>query len=681
MSIYDRVYIMNLTTLSGWKTEATLGRESRTMASAETKPRTDGNEFSDGTAAASVSGVLRIASKPWFLAILMVILTGLAYQPVWQAGFIWDDDDHLTANPAMTAPHGLKMIWSSLAVSRYYPLTLTTFWLERRLWGLDPRPYHLVNVAVHAANGVLIFLLLRRWRTPGAWLAAMMWVLHPVNVESVAWITELKNTQSGLLFFLSILAFLRVDTKKNHRWYALALVCGLAAMLSKPSTVVLPVVLLLCVWWERGMWRRADVMRITPFFVMALGMSVLTVIEQRRMVLVTGTREWPLGPAERLGIAGKAIWFYVAKAVWPVRLTFIYPHWDVDASSPLSWMPLAAAVIVGMILWNRRGFPGCRAALFGWVFFVVALMPVLGFADVFYFRYSFVADHFQYLAIAGMMSVAAGVGTTICDRVARWGKPIGAAAATITLIALGCLTWKQAHIYRDAQTVWQDTLAKDPRCWMAHLHVGLHLLELGQVQEAIRHDERAVQIAPDSELAQYDLGAALSQAGRFDEAIAHFQEAVRIDPRDIKAHTNLGNVLQQRGRAAEAVGEYEQALQIDPDDVVVHSDLGSALLRAGQTEAAIGEYERAIRLNPDYAEAHNNLAVAFQYLGRWTEAIVEYQQAVRIKPDDVEARYNLGNALRHEGKVPEAIEQYEQALRLRPDLTAARDALAQLRGR
>jgi tetratricopeptide (TPR) repeat protein len=573
------------------------------------------------------------------------------------------------------------MIWSSLAVSRYYPLTLTTFWLERRLWGLDPRPYHLVNIALHAANGVLLFLLLRRWRIPGAWLAATMWVLHPVNVESVAWITELKNTQSGLFFFLTILLFLRFDVEKDRRAYAVALVCGLAAMLSKPSTVVLPVVLLLCAWWERGNWRRADFKQIAPFFAMALGMSVLTVIEQRRRVLGTGTPEWQLGPAERLGIAGKAIWFYAAKAVWPVRLTFVYPRWDVDASSPLTWLPLAAAVALGAILWKRRSVPGCRAAFFGWAFFVVALAPVLGFADVFYFRYSFVADHFQYLALAGLTSLVAGVGTAVCDRAQRWGKPIGAVAGTAILIVLGSLTWKQAHIYRDAQTVWQDTLAKNPRCWMAHLHVGLHLLDQGRVPEAIQHDELAVQIAPESALAHYDFGVALSRAGRIDEAIAQYQEAARIEPEDVEAHANLGNALQQRGRATEAITEYEQALRIRPDDAMVHSDLGSALLRSGRAEEAIAEYGQSLRLNPDYAEAHNDLAVALQYLGRWTEAIAEYQQAVRIQPEDVEAHYNLGNALRHEGKTREAIEQFEQALRLRPDLTAARDALAQLGAR
>ncbi len=181
-----------------------------------------------------------MTTHPWLLAIMLVVLTFVAYRPVCHAGFIWDDDDHLTANPAMTAPHGLRMIWSSLAVSRYYPLTLTTFWFEHRLWGLEPMPYHLVNIGFHAVNGILVFLLLRRWRIRAAWVAAMLWVLHPVNVESVAWITEMKNTQSGVFFFLTLLCFLRFDAGKDCHWYVMAVVCGMAAILSKPSTVVLP---------------------------------------------------------------------------------------------------------------------------------------------------------------------------------------------------------------------------------------------------------------------------------------------------------------------------------------------------------------------------------------------------------------------------------------------------------
>jgi hypothetical protein len=256
----------------------------------------------------------------WLLMVGFLAVAFLVYQPAWHAGFVWDDDDHLTANPAMTAPHGLRMIWSSMPVSRYYPLTLTSFWVQRRLWGLDPMPYHLVNIALHAINALLVFLVLQRLRVPGALLAALVWLVHPVNVESVAWVTELKNTQSGLFFFVAILCFLQFEAQRQHRWYALALVCGAAAMLSKPSTVILPLVLLLCVWWERKRVQRTDIVRIAPFLALALGMSMLTVLEQQWQIARSGPAVWDAGVSQRLVVAGRAVWFYAGKLVWPEPL-------------------------------------------------------------------------------------------------------------------------------------------------------------------------------------------------------------------------------------------------------------------------------------------------------------------------------------------------------------------------
>jgi hypothetical protein len=396
-----------------------------------------------------------LVDKPWLLALILVILTFVAYQPTWHAGFIWDDDDHLTANPAMTAPHGLQMIWSSLAISRYYPLTLTNFWVQHRFWGLNPLPYHLVNIALHAINGILVFLVLRRLRIPAAWLAATMWVLHPVNVESVAWITELKNTQSGFFFFAALLCFLQFEAKGQNRWYALALLCGAGAFLSKPSTVVLPLVLLLCVWWERGSWRRKDLVRTLPFFAMALFMSALTVVEQRNNIARQGTAEWSPGVAERIVVAGKAVCFYAGKVFWPVNLTFVYPRWEVTANSIWSWLPLAGVVACIIVLWVWRQRSWARAGLFGVGFFVTALLPVLGFFDVFYFRYSFVADHFQYLASLGLIACATSGIAQFLGRnrlSSAWVVNVIYAALLLTLTGL---TWEQTHIYRNPETIWE----------------------------------------------------------------------------------------------------------------------------------------------------------------------------------------------------------------------------------
>jgi tetratricopeptide (TPR) repeat protein len=664
----------------------------------------------------STEGRVRLRrSRPWFLALVLAVVTFAAYQPTWHAGFIWDDDDHLTANPAVAASNGLRMIWSSLAVSRYYPLTLTSFWVQRRLWGLNPLPYHLVNVALHAANGVLVFVLLRRLRIRAAWLAAMLWALHPVNVESVAWITELKNTQSGLFFFLAVWCFLSFDAGARRRWYVVALLCGLAALVSKPSTVMLPVVLPLCVWWERGRWRRADILRIAPFLILALGMSALTVIEQQGHIQKLKTAEWNLGMADRLIMAGKVIWFYASKLLWPARLTFVYPRWKLDAGLFLSWLPLAGLVVGGALLWAWRRRSWARAGLFGCGFFVLSLAPVLGFFDVFYFRFSYVADHFQYLACIGLISLAAGTGTAICKRAGPWGRELGMVAAAIAVLMLGVSTWRQARIYQNLKTLWGDTLAKNPQCWLAHNNLGSVLLrernfsdaighfdqaleikpdyaeahnnlgnamaQTGKIEEAIAQYEEALRINPDYVEAHTNLGTTLAQTGQIEEALAHYEQALRINPGRAELHVNLGNTLAQVGRMPEAIAQYEEALRIDPDRAEVFANLGNALAQVDRVPEAIVQYEEALQINPKLAELHYNLGLALARSGRLREAVGHWQQALEIKPEYAEPHWALGKALEQVGRVPEAIIQYKEALRIKPDYVEARNALARLQAR
>ncbi len=541
-------------------------------------------------------------------AALIVLLTILAYLPALRCGFIWDDDDHFTRNPAMKSVHGLEQIWSSLAVSRYYPLTLTTFWVERHLWGLHPLPYHAVNVALQAANAVLLWTLLRRLRVPGAWLAAALWAVHPAGVETVAWATELKNIQSGFFFFLSVLCFLRFEVDKKRASYALAVAFGAAAMLSKPSTVVLPLVLLLCAWWERGSWRRADILRIAPFFALAAGMSMLTILEQRGNVARAGAAAWQLGPEERLVIAGRAIWFYAGKVLWPAGLTFVYPRWDVSASTWLSWVGVIGLMAVGVALWKYRSRVWCRLVLFGAGYFVAALLPVLGFFDVFYFRYSYVADHFQYLASVGIIALVAGGGTVLCERNGPVARNAGVMVAAIVLLAFGVCTWRRTYVYQNMETLWRDTVARNPDSYMAH----------------------------------NNLGIVFAQAGNEREAVGQFEEAMRLKPDDTQAYVNLGNVLLREGQAQEAVGYYEQALRLAPNFALAHKDLGLALERRGKAREAIEQFEEALRLKPDDAEANNYLGHALNKMGRVTEAVSHYEQALQIDPDYAEAQNDLG---------------------------------------
>lgn len=541
----------------------------------------------------------------------LVALTFASYSPALRNGFIWDDDDHFARNPAMTAPDGLRQIWSSLAVSRYYPLTLTTFWVERRLWGLNPMPYHAVNIALQAANAALLFLLLRRLNVRGAWFAAALWAIHPVNVESIAWCTELKNTQSGVFFFLCLIVWLR-------GWNALALVLFAAALLSKPSTVILPLIMLLIVWWQKGRVARRDLFRATPFFAFAAAISVLTIIEQRAAI-GRGIPEWTLTLAERFLIAGTAIWFYVAKLIWPANLAFVYTRWEIDS---FLWpLPLIGVIAVLVILWRRRE----REALFGVGFFMIAVLPVVGFFDLYFFRYAFVADHFQYLASIGILALIASAGTMIPNRILK-NFILGGA---VTL--LGVMSFQRAVVFHDNEALWRDTLRNNPRAFLAHNNLGRILAE---------------------------------QQGRYMQAVDHFREALRLRPNFLEARGNLGLALIRLGKPEEATAQLEQVLRVKPDDAAAHMGLGRALEKVNRVDEAIGQYRLAAQYDPRSIEARVNLGVLLQRNGRLDDAVAVYQAALIIRPDDFPSHFNLANAFFAQTNLEAAAEHYRVALAL-----------------
>jgi len=652
-----------------------------------------------------------LAKSIGFRCALIVLLTLVAYLPAFHAGFIWDDDDHLTANLAMTAPHGLRMIWSSLPISRYYPLTLTSFWAQRRLWGLNPQPYHVVNIVLHATNGALLYFLLRRLRISAAWWAAVWWALHPVNVESVAWITELKNTQSGFFFFVALLCFLQFEDGRGRSWYAATLLSAMAAMLSKPSTVVLPLVLLWCAAWQRGRWRRADILRSTPFFLMALLMSALTIVEQKGHIQNQASAQWSPGVADRLAIAARAIWFYAGKLVWPVDLTFVYPRWDVTTGAFMMWLPMAGLLAVGWFLWHYRSKPWARASFFALSYFVCALLPVLGLFDIYYFRYSFVADHFQYLASAGIITLMACGIASILDRVSVRLLPLKTIACPALSVALIILTWQQNQMYANGETLFRKTIQLNPGCWMAYNNLGV-LLSSNRVEEAMEMYQQSLRINPNNAEAHLNMGNALLQSGQLAGARDEYQEAVSLRPNFAEAHHNLGVVLSRLGQWREATGQWEQAVQIDPNYSDAQVNLGAALAQAGDMEGAIRHltlaleitpdnvealddagnimlglgrapeaipyYEHALRLQPDSAQAHNNIAIALTRLGRVSDAITHWKLAVQINPLYADAHYNLGVALEQMGKVDQAIEQYQRTLQIKADYGDAQQKLARL---
>jgi Flp pilus assembly protein TadD len=589
-------------------------------------------------------------------AALIVFLVFVAYLPALFCGFIWDDDDHLTANPAMRSVEGLKEIWSSRKVSRYYPLTLTSFWVQRRLWGLHPLPYHAISIALQAANAVLFWRVLSRLQVRGALAAAALWAVHPVGVETVAWVTELKNTQSGLFFLLALLLFFRFEDGLRPRDYAVSLLCGAAAMLSKPSTVVLPAVLLLCAGWRRGQVTEKDLLRVAPLVLFAAAMSLLTIGEQRWHIGTGTASDWTLTAAQRLMLAGNAIWFYAGKLLWPANLSFIYPRWELPVRSVAAWLPVAGLFLVAGALWRFRCTAWARATAFGLGYFMIALAPVLGFFDIYFFRYSFVADHFQYLASMGLVALVVSGVATLFERVGPHGRISAKLAATVALLILSGATWRQAYAYQNQETIWRDTAAKNPSAWLAHNILGVICMRTDRLPEAAMHLQRAVELAPDSPESNESLADLLASEGRLDEAIHHYIRALQARPDWPDVINNLGRAFARQGKLEDAVAQFTRALQLKPGVQVVESNLGLALVKLGRFDEAMAHASRALKLDPQDAQAHYAVAVVFEEKGQLTEAAGHYAEALRLQPNHKEARLRLTKIREQAGTTQEAIQ-------------------------
>ena len=600
---------------------------------------------------------------------LLWCATLLAYLPALTGSLVWDDARHVT-RPDLRSLHGLWRIWFELgATQQYYPLLHSAFWLEHSIWGDSVVGYHLLNVGLHAASAYLVVKIAQRLRLPGAWLAGACFAVHPMMVESVAWISEQKSTLSGFFYLAAALVYLDFDDSRRPLRYWAASGVFLLALLSKTVTATLPAALLVILWWRHGRlaWKR-DMRPLLPWFAMGASAGLFTAWVERTIVGANGA-DFTLTPVQRILLAGRVIWFYAAKIVWPAKLTFVYPHWNVDSGQWWQYL-LPAGVIgigIGLGLLARRN----RGPLAGFLIFVGTLFPVLGFLNVYPFRYSYVADHFAYLASLGILVPAASALSLGAARL-RTGRGGALAAAAILVSALGVLTWRQAGIYRDDETLFRATIARNPDAWLAHDNLGNILFGIpGRRAEAVAHFEAALRANPDYWEAHLSMGNALLETpGRLDGALSEYRTAVRLAPESERAHTNLGNALLEAGQTEAAIAQFETALRIQPASATIHSDLANALSRLpGRMPDAIAEYQAALRAKPDSAEAHNDLGHILALMpGRLPEAIAQFQAAIQISPDYWGAHNNLGTALSQmPGRLADAISEYETALRIRPD--------------
>jgi len=488
--------------------------------------------------------------------------TLIAYFPALRGGFAWNDADYVTQS-GFRSLAGLARIWFKVgATEQYYPVLHSAFWIEHRLWGDAPLGYHLLNVLLHAAAACLFGVILRRLAVPGAWLGALLFALHPVCVESVAWISEEKNTLSAVFYLLAALVYLRFDERDNRsvgggwRDYLLATGLFVGALLSKSVTATLPAALLVVSWWRHGRisWRR-DVAPLLPWFALGAGVGLFTGWVERTFVIGGLRSEFALSFFMRWVVAGRAVWFYLGKLLWPHPLTFFYPRWEIESAGLEQALYPLSVLAALLVLWSIRR--RSRGPVAVGMLFVGSLFPTLGFFDVFAFRFSFVADHFQYLACMGVL---AGLAAALSAALAGVHR---IAAGCLVLCLFGILVWRQCGVYHDPETFYRAILADNPSSWIAHNNLGNALLDQKRGDEAIAEYRAALGIRPGYPEAENDLGTALAAKGLMDGAIGEYRRAVRLEPDFVQAHLNLALALWAVGRRDEAIAEHDTAVRLE----------------------------------------------------------------------------------------------------------------------
>jgi protein O-mannosyl-transferase len=611
-------------------------------------------------------------SRSWLLALLLLAATFAAYQPFWRIGYVWGEG----IDQDLRSWQGMCHIWTQQGQPTpegqnvgpgkgYYPLTYTTYWLEYHLWGLNPLGYHLDNILLQGLNAVVLWLILKRLSVPGAWLGAALWALHPVNVESVAWIVERKNTLSGFFYLCSLLAALKywlpaekegeglrgelsseggrnpypvsaAPVEVQHgpiQYYWVALILYVLSLLSKTTTIPLPAVVLFLVWWKRGwvLWR--DVRPLLSFAVFGMAMTLDTMHVEHNYSKWEGNFSpyFALSLVDRFLIAGRDLWFYLGKLLWPHPLIFNYPRWKIDPTSAMAWLQVLAVPVLLGIFWFKRLSWG-RPALVALLYFLILLAPSLSFLNAMFFRRSFVADHYQYLACMGPLTLAAAGIVTFFARLGKIGRVIKPVLCASLLAALGIMTWNQCYEHADPETLYRTTLALNPDAWLIRKQLANFLIDRGEMDAADEQFRMALQTQPEANTA-YGLASTLMNQGKPEEAMIYFRTALQIQPDDAMAYLGLGRADMAMGRMDDAIQNFQKVLQIRPDLPMPWYHLGLAYVQKGQLDSAISCWQKAVALQSDFAPAHGDLGNAFLLKGRIAEAIQQWQSALATDPN------------------------------------------------
>jgi len=597
----------------------------------------------------SVSGVSGASGekkdKAWLLLGGVIFLAVfLSYLPVLNAGFIWDDDTFLTENPLISAKDGLFRFWFSSEPPDYFPLTSSTLWIEWRLWGNRARGYHVVNVLLHIMSSILLWLVLRELKIPGAFLAGLIFGVHPVAVESVAWITERKNTLPMVFYMLTLYLYIRFQKTSHRGFYGFSLASFLLALLSKTSVAMLPFVLIGCAWWMKKKVTLKDIKGIVPFFIVSFALSLVTIwFQYNRAIGADVVRDDVF--LSRLVIAGRAVWFYVYKAFLPIGLSFVYPRWKADVGNPASYIPVL--LIIGsyaVFLWKRESWG--RAFVFGWGYYLINLFPVLGFFNIYFMKYSLVADHWQYTSLAGIIALATGLFSRFLYRKDKKGKHILFGFGGLAVLIFMGMSYRQCLIYKDAESLWKDTLKKNPEAGLAHHNLAKMRQEKGRREEAIRHYRKAMELLPGDMLVPYNLANTLREQGNPQQAIEYYKKSLEINPRFYHALNNLGIAYTENGENQKALESFSGVMELEPAFIEPYINTANLMARKKMFDQAITYYGKALEIDDGNPNAHGNLGNVLAELGRHEEAIRHYEKALEADPGNPVITRNLKLALK-----------------------------------
>ena len=578
--------------------------------------------------------------------IVLILLTMAAYYPAIEAEFIIDDNEFFIEDPLMTASEGLFRIWfhptDNNQVWPYLPITRTTFWIEQQIWGFNPHISHRINIIFHLISVVCLWLALRQWLERGAWWIAMFFAIHPVYVQSVAWIAERKNVVAAVFYILCLWSYLQFEKKRLKRWYALALMLFMCALLSKTSVIMLPLILIFLRLWLQLSFKKTDYLNLLPFFLLSLGLGVLRIwFENNAFALIIDTRS----ALERILTAGHVPFFYLSKLGIPYPLIFTYPKWTIDPRDIFMYFPIISVIFITTILiwrYHRWGKP----LFLGFGAFAVTLFPVLGFFTNAWTQFSFVADHWLHLpSIPVLILSVSGVYRLIeiIDSGQRYSlKPVFASVGMAMALIFSILTWRQTLIYKNPETLWLATITDNQESWIAHQELGRLYQADKQNQRALRHSNKALEIKNDLFRAYNNRANVHTDLGQYERAIEDYNQALKIYPGFLEAYYNRGNTYYHLKQYAQAFQDYNKALLIDPNYAKAYYNRGHVHFQLKQFQQALQDYSKVLQINPDHLEAYYNRGNTYALLKQNQQAIQDFSKVLKLNPDFVQAYHNRG---------------------------------------